>query len=153
MTQVLIERLLQNETERKFLIKRLNEVRASRDFLCGCGQFHKIKECDALDKMYYVPPSGCTDGAYWKFSELQVICPVTDGKNRFLFPSFYKVEYEKRYMFKYSAEEQFIRMYGPLLKSRMEDYDKDKRKWWNNVFVDENHDLFDIDIINGPEVS
>jgi hypothetical protein len=135
---------------REKLLAELHKERASLTFFCGCGVPHRIKDCHALEKMAYTSPHGCMGGDYWSFSELNVICPLTDKKNRFLF-DYTKVDWSLRDHFNHSAQAQFFRMYQKLFKSSKPDYDKDKREWWNNYYVDENHEVFGIDTKNGPK--
>jgi len=138
------EKLATLEAEKRKLLGTLQKERANKQFRCGCGAMHKIKDCHALSHMHYTSPSGCIGGDYWSFSELQVICPVTDCKNRFLYDSKYRIDWSLRRQYDYCAEMQFNHMYMDLFKSVTPDYDKDRRKWWNNTYVDKHHEKFGI---------
>jgi hypothetical protein len=137
-------RLNELEAERQQLLALRDTKRANQKFRCGCGALHAIKDCAALSHKFYTPPSGCTGGDYWSYSELHVICPVTDAKNRFMYESRYRTEYNLRNDFKHNAELQFNHMYLKLFKSVTDDYNTDKRGWWNNYYVDQNHKKFGI---------
>jgi hypothetical protein len=137
-------RLKALEDERKSLEAQLDTQRANKRFLCGCGAMHRIKDCDALRRLYYEGPHGCSGGDYWAYQELQVICPVTDSKNRFLYSSHYTTDWRLRDDYAHSAEMQFNRLYKHLFKSIADDHNKDKRSWWNNEYVDQNHKKFGI---------
>ena len=139
-------RLKALEAEREALEATLNKQRANKKFRCGCGVMHRIKDCDVLVHMYYEPPHGCTGGDYWSYSELQVICPITDSKNRFMYDSKYKTDWHRRNEYAHSAELQFNRLFLELFKSKTTDHNEDRRSWWNNRYVDENHVKFDINI-------
>lgn len=54
-----------NLTPKKFV----NSVRC-----LNCGKVHKANTLKLLDIQYYVPPFGCTGGAYWTHSEYAIKC-------------------------------------------------------------------------------
>lgn len=132
--------------ESSLLYSQLKIKRSQLKFRCGCGRLHRIKDCDLIQTHWYKSPHGCTGGDYWNSGEVQIICPVTDNKNRVLFKSVYQIPYELRDHFAYSAEQQFLRIYKNLFKSVIDDYDTDKRGWWNCYYFDENHRKFGISI-------
>jgi hypothetical protein len=125
--------------------QNLKEERANKEFVCGCGKYHKIKDCVVIQTHWYTAPSGCSDGDYWNSGELQIVCPDTDFKNRILFKNF-NIPWEKRNLFDYDASAQFSRIYKYLFKAVVDDYDKDRRKAWNNYWVDNNHEYYGIKI-------
>ncbi len=141
-----IKRLAELELEAKKLRAKIDVERANKTILCGCGALHKVKDCDAVNSMYYVPPSGCSEGAYWTYQEKHVVCPVTGHRNRLLYSSKYRVPWERRSDYAHSAEMQFNRMYGHLFKSQKEECKGTSYKWWNSDYVDKHHDKFGIDI-------
>jgi len=62
--------------------------------ICGVnGQWHRgacekrnqIKSTTYIQKWWYVPPSGCTEGAYWAESEGQWLCKHCGHINRLIF--------------------------------------------------------------------
>ncbi len=128
------------------LLATLNKQKSNKTIKCGCGAMHKIKDCIAIQSHHYIPPRGCTEGDYWNPGELQVICPVTDYKNRLLFDSLFTVPYNIRYEFEHNAEMQFKSKYKHLFKEVIDDYDTDTRNWWNNYYVDTQLTKFDITI-------
>jgi hypothetical protein len=48
----------------------------------GCGKSIPINEIEFLQTHWYVRPSGCTEGDYWKEGEGQYICPHCKHLNR-----------------------------------------------------------------------
>jgi hypothetical protein len=140
------QRLAELAIEEKKLLKKLETQRANKQFKCGCGKMHKIKDCVAIQTHYYVPPSGCTDGAYWSDSEMQVICPITDKKSRLMFNN-NDVDWTARQSYGYNAYLQFKYIYLKLFKEVIQDYEKDERLWWNNYYFDRNHEKFGLHII------
>lgn len=128
------------------LLEKLSKQKANKTFKCGCGKLHKIKDCIAIQTHWYESPHGCTGGDTWHTGEIQIICPITDNKNRILFDSYYKVEWTLRNDYSHNAESQFKRNYLNLFKSIINDYKEDNRKWWNNYYIDRNHDKFGINI-------
>lgn len=141
-----LQKLRALEARKCALLKQLDEERADFTFPCGCGVPHKIKECEALEVMYYISPRGCTDGDYWDFSELNITCPNTGNRNRILFRSIPEVPWDKRGHYDCNPEQQFLRMYRHLFKSVTKCYDKDSKPFWNNYYVSDNLKLFHIEI-------
>ena len=46
-----------------------------KSIICeGCGEVHDAGSVTLLSIQYYVPPSGCTDGAYWTHSKYAIKC-------------------------------------------------------------------------------
>lgn len=139
------QRLAELATEQSLLEQKLEIQRANKQFKCGCGKMHRIKNCIVIQAHYYVPPSGCTDGAYWAQTELQIICPDTDKKNRLLFSN-HDINWRDRSAYRHNAEEQFKRIYKELFKEVIDDHEKDTRQWWNNFYIDKNHKKFGLHI-------
>lgn len=131
--------------ERAKLSNQLTSQRSNKQFRCGCGKMHRIKNCTLIQTHWYVSPLGCTEGDYWKTGEMQVVCPDTDNKNRLFFDN-YDVDWSKRADLEYSAEMQFRYRYTSLFKEVVEDYGKDKREWWNNRYFDKNHEKFGLTV-------
>lgn len=48
----------------------------------GCGKESRIRDVIYVQTHWYVPPSGCTEGAYWKEGEGQFDCPHCGVRNR-----------------------------------------------------------------------
>lgn len=136
-------RLAKLIAEHSELLKKMDEKKANLRFRCGCGRTHRIKDCVAIQTHWYTSPSGCTGGDYWNIGEMQIICPVTDVKNRCMFNN-YDVDWTKRDDYAYNAEKQFRSQYKGLFKEVIDDYDKDKRGWWNNFYFDDNHKKFNL---------
>lgn len=70
-------------------VKRLRELEkqlaAERFVQCGeCKKRSKIKSVVFIQTHWYVPPRGCTEGAYWNPGEGQFICPKCGIRNRLL---------------------------------------------------------------------
>ena len=82
-------------------------------------------------------------GDTWHEGELQIVCPVTDNKNRVLF-NFYDVPWSKRSYYDYNPDMQFRRIYTPLFKEVIRDNDHDERAWWNNEYFDKHRKKFEI---------
>lgn len=149
---VLIEkRLLALEKERKELLVQLDAHRSRKRFLCVCClKTHAIRDCHAIQEMWYTSASGCSDGDYWNMGGLQIICPTTDLKNRVLWKSYYKVDWSVRQHYAYSAEAQFSRLYKHLFKSIIVSHtgqkDEDKRRYVNTQYFDENRQRFNLHV-------
>lgn len=124
---------------------KYNQIKSNRMFECGCGKYHKIKSCDVIQTYWYVEPHGCIGGDYWNEGEIQIICPITNKKNRLFFKD--HPTWKKRDIYKYSLEMQFKREYLHLFKNIIKDYDKDKRSWWNNYYFVKNYKRFDLKIL------
>lgn len=133
----------------KDLLSKIDQKRANKTFPCLCGKRHAFKKCDVIQTHWYTSPSGCTEGDYWNMGELQIICPVTDHKNRLLFSSYYNVPYENRRDYNWNIGMQFSRLYKHLFKSVIDDYDKDNRPWVNCYHIDENYKKYDLHL--GPK--
>lgn len=118
-----------------------------KKFLCACKSMHSINQCFAIQTHWYVRPHGCTGGDYWNSGELQIICPKTGIRNRLLYDSYYKVEWNKRHDHDYSADIQFKYQYKHLFKKVIDEYDRDGNyKFYNNYYIDNNHKKFGIKI-------
>jgi hypothetical protein len=132
-------------TEQSKLFKQLETQRANKQFMCGCGKMHRVKSCTLIQSHYYVRPSGCTDGDYWSMGEMQIVCPDTDNKNRLFFNN-YDIDWSLRDHYVHNAGDQFRRRYKSLFKEVIDDYEKDKREWWNNYYIDKNHEKFGLHV-------
>lgn len=106
------ERISELNSELKLAYEKLKNIRANRDFVCSCGNLHKIKNCDAIQVLDYIPPSGHCDGDYHVDGIIIIICPVTKYSNRILF--------HEPYENKHKIERAFKNMYGGLFKSMTE---------------------------------
>lgn len=137
------QRLAVLATEQQKLEQQLETQRANKQIRCVCGKMHRIKNCVVIQTHYYVPPSGCTDGAYWGEGELNVICPDVDIKNRLLFSN-NDVNWRERNDYKYNAQDQFKCIYKKLFKEVVDDYKEDTRKWINNYYIDQSHKKFGL---------
>ncbi len=144
-TKVILDQLAIIESQRENLLKELEVKRSNQTIKCGCGRSHKIKDCHLIQTHWYERPHGCSGGDTWHQGEMQFVCPDTDNKNRLYFPQ-NDIPYEKRGDFKYSAEQQFQRIFKRLFKSVTEDYDTDKRKWWLNEWINNHHEQYGIKI-------
>lgn len=140
------QRLATLATEQQKLRQQLETQRSNKQFKCVCGKMHRIKNCVVIQTHWYVPPSGCTEGAYWKQSELQIVCPDTDIKNRLLFSN-HDVDWHYQQDYRYNAGEQFKQMYKQLFKEVIDDYKKDTRQWENNFYIDKNHKKFGLHVV------
>lgn len=132
----------------KELLSRIEKQRANKTFPCICGKRHKFKNCDVIQQHYYVPPSGCSDGAYWSPTDLYIICPDTDNKNRLYF-STADVPYICRCEYDWNLNEQFKQKYKHLFKSVIDDYEQDTRQWENNDYIQKNYKKYDLQL--GPK--
>jgi hypothetical protein len=145
--KILGDQRIELENQRIELENQLKEQRANKVFECACcSKLHKIKDCVAIQTYWYTQPSGCMGGDYWNEGELQIVCPLTDSKNRILFTSNYSVEYSKRGDYKYSADQQFKNLYIPLFSSIIEDYKDDHRPWANCYYFDNHRADFDLHV-------
>lgn len=133
--------------QQRELARALNDERSRKKFKCECcGGMHAFRDCVAIQTHWYESPSGCMGGDNWHSGELQIICPVTNNKNRLLWPSHYTMDYSVRRDIKYNAELQFKWKYGDLFKETVQDYDKDRRPWINNTYIDENRKRFGLHV-------
>jgi hypothetical protein len=146
MNKALVKRLAELRAEEKKVVEQIEATKPNLQFRCGCGALHKFRDCLLISKQYYTAPSGCMGGDYWSFSEAQIVCPKTDVKNRLMWDSKYSVPYDYRDHHEYDAEAQFIRQFRSAFKEVTIDYDKDKRSWWNNRYIDNNHEKFGLHV-------
>lgn len=140
----ILESLKQVRRREAALLKELDRQRGNKRFLCGCGKRHSIKDCVAIQTHWYTSPSGCNEGDYWNTGEIQIVCPVTDNKNRILFRD--HPDWSLRKHYDYSAAMQFSSLYPKLFKEIIQDYDKDKRPWWNNDYFDTHRETFHLHV-------
>lgn len=143
--KTILSQLKALELLKEDLQEQLKVKRANQKFTCGCGMQHKFKDCDALTTLEYESPHGCTGGDYWYDSEFRVVCPRLNILNSFLFKEV--SDYRLRDNFEYNAKEQFKRIYLPLFKSHTRiEGKKEKRSWWDNYNIDQNHVKYGINI-------
>lgn len=135
--------------------KEESEARSRLKFPCACGIYHAIKDCVVIQTHWYTRPHGCCGGDYWNEGELQIVCPANNKlRNRVMFPSYSKVEWENRNKYAYSAEQQFSRIYKKLFKLVRDEYTKSDRsifdeletKDYNNYYFDNNHKKFGLNV-------
>lgn len=138
------EYLKEIKTLERSLLKQLDVERGKKKFVCGCGEDHVIKDCVAIQTHWYTSPHGCTGGDYWNEGEIQIICPVTDNKNRIHFKD--PPDYKFRLHYTHSAEMQFSRLYMKLFKEVIQDYKIDKRSAWINNYFDNNRQTFHLHV-------
>lgn len=141
----IFDRISEINKEVEELNIKLSKIRSNKSFRCGCGKMHKIKDCSVIQAHEYVSPHGCSGGDYWREIEIQVICPETDNKNRFLFNN-HDVDWDKRGYYDYNPQMQFKRIYLKLFKEIINDFGEDNRCYWNNSYVDTNREKFGIKI-------
>ena len=112
--------------------KQLKKIRRNLDIPCGCGEAHKIKDCDAIQTHWYTPPRGCTEGDYWSRGELQIVCPVSHTSNRIL-----------------SRDTKLEKLFWSLYKdcfASVRDMYADRSSSWNNPFLDDNKEYYGLEI-------
>lgn len=132
------------EQQKAELLKKADEAKSKARIKCAsCGKMHMIKTLDAIQAHSYVPPSGCTDGAYWVDAEMQFICPKTEVVNRLLIFN-HDVPWEERNKYENDPEEQFKRMYKKLFRSVKDTYSEKPYSQVNNDYVDENRKRFGL---------
>ena len=106
-----LERVRKEEKKIESKIKQRNK---KRNIQCGsCEHSHRVADLVAIQTHFYIPPRGCTEGAYWLPGEMQFVCPETGVINRLLFDNC-DVPWEERKEYKNNPEEQFRTIYGPL---------------------------------------
>ena len=77
--------------------KEISDTKSSTIISCAsCGNQEKIKDITLISEEGYVEPYSCSGGDYWTHNEYQYHCSKCKIKNRFLFNSYYKLEYTKR---------------------------------------------------------
>lgn len=135
--------ILKLESELATLKSRKTVEQSNQKFLCGCGKYHLIKSCDAIQTIWY---SYSDDD--WNDGEIQVKCPKSNLINRLLYKSYYDIEYPRRNEFKYNAEQQFNANYLHLFKSleKKQKDEQDRANYYNNYYIDTNHKKFGINI-------
>ena len=89
MTKHRLNKILEIENQIKELRDKRTALYQSELIACtdncfgkGCGKKTKIKDLSYIQTHYYVPPSGCTDGAFWAEGDGQFVCPKCDHVNR-----------------------------------------------------------------------
>lgn len=134
--------------------ERINQRNARRKIECAsCGEFHMIKDLNAIQKHGHIPPRGCTEGDYWVEEELNYICPDCGIRNRLLFDN-YGLHPDQRGKVQFDPEEQFKCMYKRLF-GNVEDVHENptyhealqtaySNDWVNNDFVDNNREKFGL---------
>lgn len=138
----------------KELEKALEEARAAEEaqrarqkFKCTCGKMHAIKDCDVIQTHWFRPSSGYED-SFWSESDLKIICPTTQIRNRVYFGLRPEVDWKLRADYDYSPRLQFSRRYKHLFRKVIEDFDEDRGNWVNNEYFDKNFTKFGLHI--GP---
>ncbi len=141
------------------LEKQLSDLRnlqkskdANKKFLCGCGQYHAIKSCNAIQSYQWDE----SDKEYVE-TELQIECPKSNIINRLLYNSHNDIEWPRRYELKHNAEKQFKVRYLNLFKkwhswfpdlfsNNSRYFNSNSSQYFNNYYIDQNHKKFGIDI-------
>lgn len=125
----------------KELEAQVRTLRSQRTVLCAsCAEEHQICTLDLIRTHWYVQPSGCTDGDYWREGEWQFICPSTSVRNRIMFWDPYEIRDKGN-----DAESAFKRMYGGLFRSAEKEHkSQTPASWVNNHYINENRGLFEL---------
>lgn len=145
MTTALDRRLEVIREEEAKVLSRIDKRNKKRTIPCkACDTPHEIRDLTLIQTHFYVPPSGCTEGAYWLPGEIQFVCPQTDITNRMLFDN-NDVPWDKRREYENNPQEQFKRIYGHLFKEIVEVHDdRPIRAHVNNFYVDEHREEFGL---------
>jgi hypothetical protein len=131
------------EKENKEKEDAYTDLKGRRKFKCHCGKLHAFKSCVAIQTRWYVTPSGCNGGDCWDDGEFQILCPVTDIRNRLFFTK--HEDYEKRVRYIHNLEDQFKREYINCFKEVIQIYEEeDYSHFYNNWYIDENFRRFDL---------
>jgi hypothetical protein len=118
-------------------------TRQRRRILCSCGKQHAIGQLDLLVTHWYVEPHGCTGGDYWNEGEWQFVCPTTSVRNRLMFDDYDRPWQERGTG---GAEHAFKILYHGLFKSSSNTYrdENDPRPTWNNYYIDQHRERFEL---------
>lgn len=136
------------DSDRLKLVAQLKEARSNQTFKCLCGKYHKIKDTNVVITEGWSQGSGYEDGYSYDKAFFAVCTADKEIHNRFLYSSYFKIDYNKREDF--SAQKQFEYTYKELFKNVTKiDEDKFNCKWGNNTYIDDNHKKFGIDITEG----
>lgn len=123
---------------------KLEEAKAKLSIKCqSCLKYHRIKDLVVIQTHWFIPPSGCTEGAYWKQGELHFICPNNKVRNRILFNNS-DVEWDKREELKHNPANQFHITYKYLFKEVLKEFEDHIGSSVNNYYIDENRKKFDL---------
>jgi hypothetical protein len=127
------------------LLQKIEEQNKRKKIPCKCcNKNHSIYKLTAIQTYWYVEPSGCTDGGYWREGEMQFICPLSNIRNRILFDN-YDVEWHLRDKYDFSPELQFKGGFRKLFKEVTKYYDKNGRyQFVNNYYVDQHRKKFGL---------
>ena len=145
------------DAQRAELVGRIRKQRSLKTIRCACcKKLHRIRDLEFLQTYHYIDLLGCTDSAYWTPREGSFLCPDSSVRNRLLFHSYWNISYEKRDDLKHNAEQQFMRTYGLLFKSRSEYHDDwgqfgtgdPKPELIPNFHIDDNHKKFGIELVS-----
>lgn len=74
----------------KIMLSQLSEAQSDLIKVAGectiqcllCKKRSKVKSITIIQTHWYMPPSGCTGGAYWNAGELEFDCPKCGKHNR-----------------------------------------------------------------------
>ena len=119
----------------------LAEERSRRTILCSCGKRHKIKDLELLQTHWYVEPHGCTGGDYWNEGEVQFICPMGGTRNRVMFDDNHLHWSERG-----RTALAFAGLYKRLFKSVADVYARDESPFYNNYYVDQHRERFELPV-------
>lgn len=105
----------------------------------ACERRHQIGKLDAIATHFYVRPSGCTDGDYWREGQWHFVCPNTGVRNRLLFQCSWEEEQHG-----VDAEAAFKSRFRSAFKSMVEEHNdhaalgEHPYKWINNTHINKN---------------
>ena len=119
---------------------QLAEHRSRRKIFClGCKKLYEIRKL----KLIVTHWSSDHNDDCWKEGEWRFACPKDGALNRLLFRNF-SVDYTKRNDIGVAAEPTFKHIYRDLFISRTNTYDRDDPAAWNNYYVDDNRERFEL---------
>lgn len=140
------KKLARVKAKEQEILKLVNKENGKKTILCAaCEKRHAIKDLVLIQKYWYTPPRGCSDGDYWLPGEIRFICPSTDVVNRLLFNT-YDVPWDERDKYENDPQKQFVNIYGSLFQKIEEVYEKNsmQREWVNNYYIDKNRESFGL---------
>ncbi len=127
--------------------RKIDERNGNKTLHCGgCNKYHRIKDLTLIQTHFYVPPYGCTEGAYWSEGEMRFVCSETKIENRLLFDN-NDIDWKDREKYEKNPKMQFERNYKRLFKKIIDTYDREESRtlnWVNNYYVDENRKKFGL---------
>ena len=123
-----LEKIRKKEAE---ILAKIDKRNKKRKIKCAaCGSSHQIQELTLIQTHWYVAPTGCIGGDFWKEGEMQFVCPDTQIRNRLFFYGGVSPENPEN-----TVEEQFKSKYGHLFKEVIEEYEKHPTRYRvNNDF-------------------